>query len=72
MDNMKFDSLDSAFRTLLHNVNSFGEEVNSRGSKQRELLFQQFEIARQEEIPAERVATEEQVVGLIIKTQAIR
>jgi len=44
MDNMKFDSLDSAFRTLLHNVNSFGEEVNSRGSKQRELLFQQFEI----------------------------
>ena len=41
---MKFGSLDSAFRTLLHNVNSFGEEVNSRGSKQRELLFQQFEI----------------------------
>jgi thymidylate synthase len=42
--NMKFDSLDSAFRALLHNVNYFGEEVNSRGSKQRELLFQQFEI----------------------------
>jgi thymidylate synthase len=41
---MKFDSLDSAFKSLLHKVNSFGEEVNSRGSKQRELLFQQFEI----------------------------
>jgi|TARA_Y100000310_G_scaffold344136_1_gene455311 thymidylate synthase len=41
---MKFDSLDSAFKKLLFDVNSFGAEVNSRGSRQRELLFQSFEI----------------------------
>lgn len=45
INDMKFDSLDSAFKSLLHKVNYFGEEVNSRGSKQKELLFQQFEIA---------------------------
>ena len=39
INDMKFDSLDSAFKSLLHKVNYFGEEVNSRGSKQKELLF---------------------------------
>ena len=41
---MKFENLNSAFYSLLSKIDMDGLEVNSRGSKQKELLFQQFEI----------------------------
>jgi thymidylate synthase len=41
---MKFKNLNHAFYSLLKKIDMDGLEVNSRGSKQLELLFQQFEI----------------------------
>ena len=41
---MKFDSLNDLFLNLLGQVWNNGSEVNSRGSKQKELLFQSFTL----------------------------
>ncbi len=44
INQMKFKNLDSAFKQLLHNVYIVGLDVNSRGSRQKELLFSNFVI----------------------------